>query len=69
VSANLAAELPPLIEYARSRKLRFPPDALRAVDLDGNQINTTHDALETSIDQFKTVITPGGHDGPLNCSF
>ena len=39
VSDHLATELPALIEFARSGKLRFPAEALRVVDLDARQIN------------------------------
>jgi 2-desacetyl-2-hydroxyethyl bacteriochlorophyllide A dehydrogenase len=56
VSDHLAAELPPLIELARSGKLRFPPDAFRFVDLDAEQINASLDAFQDSIDHIRTVI-------------
>jgi D-arabinose 1-dehydrogenase-like Zn-dependent alcohol dehydrogenase len=56
VSDHLAAELPTLIEFARSGKLRFPSDALRFVDLDGEQINASLDKLQNSIDHIRTVI-------------
>jgi D-arabinose 1-dehydrogenase-like Zn-dependent alcohol dehydrogenase len=56
VSDHLAAELPTLIEFARSGKLRFPPDALRFVDLDAEQINASLDALRNSIDHVRTII-------------
>jgi D-arabinose 1-dehydrogenase-like Zn-dependent alcohol dehydrogenase len=56
VSDHLAAELPALIEFARSGKLRFPPETLRVVDLDSAQINATLDALQDSIDHVRTVI-------------
>ena len=46
MSDHLAAELPTLIELARSGKLRFPPDALRFVDLDAEQINAALDAFQ-----------------------
>jgi len=39
VSDHLAIELPTLIEFARSGKLRFPRQTLRVVDLDAAQIN------------------------------
>src|SRR5919197_4516801 len=38
VSDHLASDLPALIEFARSGKLRFPPDAFRVVDLNAEQI-------------------------------
>jgi 2-desacetyl-2-hydroxyethyl bacteriochlorophyllide A dehydrogenase len=56
VSDHLAAELPTLIELARSGKLRFPPEALRFVDLDAEQINASLDGLQNSIDHIRTVI-------------
>jgi propanol-preferring alcohol dehydrogenase len=56
VSDHLAAELPKLIEFARSGKLRFPPDTLRFVDLDAEQINGSLDAFQNSIDHIRTVI-------------
>src|SRR5437016_6344019 len=56
VSDHLAAELPTLIEFARTGKLRFPPDALRFVDLDAEQINASLDAFQNSIDHIRTVI-------------
>ena len=56
VSDHLAAELPGLIEFARSGKLRFPSDALRFVDLDAEQINASLDGLQNSINHIRTVI-------------
>jgi D-arabinose 1-dehydrogenase-like Zn-dependent alcohol dehydrogenase len=56
VSDHLAAELPTLIEFARSGKLRFPSDALRFVDLDAEQINASLGAFRNSIDHVRTVI-------------
>jgi D-arabinose 1-dehydrogenase-like Zn-dependent alcohol dehydrogenase len=56
VSDHLAAELPTLIEFARSGKLHFPRDALRFVDLDAEQINASLDAFQNSIDHVRTVI-------------
>ncbi len=56
VSDHLAAELPTLIEFARSGKLRFPPGALRFVELDAEQINASLDAFQNSIDHVRTVI-------------
>ena len=56
VSDHLAAELPGLIELARSGKLRFPLEALRFVDLDAEQINASLDGLQNSINHIRTVI-------------
>src|SRR6266850_85597 len=56
VSDHLAAELPLLMEFARSGKLRFPRETLRFVDLDVGQINAALDAMESSTDHIRTVI-------------
>jgi D-arabinose 1-dehydrogenase-like Zn-dependent alcohol dehydrogenase len=56
VSDHLATELPALIEFARSGKLRFPPETLRVVDLAASQINAALDALQDSIDHVRTVV-------------
>ena len=56
VSDHLATELPALIEFARSGKLRFPPETLRVVDLNASQINAALGALQNSIDHVRTVI-------------
>jgi D-arabinose 1-dehydrogenase-like Zn-dependent alcohol dehydrogenase len=56
VSDHLAAELPRLIELARGGKLCFPPDALRFVDLDAEEINASLHAFQNSIDHIRTVI-------------
>jgi D-arabinose 1-dehydrogenase-like Zn-dependent alcohol dehydrogenase len=58
VSDHLATELPTLIEFVRSGKLRFPPGSLRVVDLEAGQINAALDALQDSIDHVRTVIVP-----------
>ena len=42
----------------QQRGLRFPPEALRVVDLDAAQINAALDALQDSIDHVGTVIVP-----------
>ena len=56
VSDHLVTELPALIEFARSGKLRFPPETLRFVDLDATQINAALDGVQNSIDHARTVI-------------
>jgi 2-desacetyl-2-hydroxyethyl bacteriochlorophyllide A dehydrogenase len=56
VSDHLAAELPTLIEFARSGKLRFPSETLCFVDLKAEQINASLDAFQDSIDHIRTVI-------------
>jgi len=58
VSDHLAAELPSLMEFVRSGKLRFPSGTLRFVDLDAGQVNAVLDALQTSTDYIRTVIVP-----------
>ena len=58
VSDHLATELPSLMEFARSGKLLFPPESLRFVDLDADQINAALNALQDSIDHVRTVIVP-----------
>ena len=57
VSDHLASELPTLLEYARSGKLRFPPKTLRVVDLDAAQVNAALDQFQHSINHVRTVIT------------
>jgi threonine dehydrogenase-like Zn-dependent dehydrogenase len=61
VSDHLASELPALIEFARSGKLRFPRETLRLVDLDAVQINAAMDALQGSINHVRTVIIPNSN--------
>ena len=58
VSDHLATEVPALLEFARSGKLRFPPETLCVVDLDAAQVNAALDALQDSIDHVRTVIVP-----------
>src|SRR2546430_2858189 len=58
VSDHLTTELPALIEFACSGKLRFSPETLRVVDLDDAQINAALDALQDSIDHVRTAIVP-----------
>jgi propanol-preferring alcohol dehydrogenase len=58
VSDHLATEIPAVIEFARSGKLRFPPETLRVVDLDAAQINAALDALQNSIDHVRTITVP-----------
>jgi propanol-preferring alcohol dehydrogenase len=58
VSDHLATEIPALIEFTRSGKLRFPPETLCVVDLDAIQINSALDAFQDSIDHVRTVIVP-----------
>jgi propanol-preferring alcohol dehydrogenase len=69
VSDHLASEFPSLMSYAQSGKLTFPESALRFVDLDAAQINSTVDALETSTDHVRTVIVPHSSQPKLKRSF
>ena len=59
VSDHLAAELPALMEFAKTGKLCFPPGTLHFVELDAGQINTALNAMENSTDHVRTVIVPG----------
>jgi propanol-preferring alcohol dehydrogenase len=59
VSDHLATELPSLMEFAQSGKLRFPQEALRFVGLDAARINAALDAVTNSTDHIRTVIIPG----------
>src|SRR5689334_1739044 len=56
VSDHLGSEIPALIEFARSGKLSFPKDAIRAVELDAKHVNKALDQLHHSIDHVRTVI-------------
>jgi propanol-preferring alcohol dehydrogenase len=58
VSDHLASEIPTVIEFARTGRLRFPTDALRVVHLDAAQVNAALDSLRDSIDHVRTVIVP-----------
>ncbi len=58
VSDHLASEIPSLMQFVRSGKLRFPPGTIHSVDLDAAQINATLDAVESSTDRIRTVIVP-----------
>lgn len=56
VSDHLATEIPTLLEFAQSGKLRFPPEAFRLVDLNAGQINAALDQLQSSIDHVRSII-------------
>jgi 2-desacetyl-2-hydroxyethyl bacteriochlorophyllide A dehydrogenase len=58
VSDHLAAELPFLMQLARTGKLRFPQGTLRSVDLDAGQINAALDDVAKFSDHIRTVIVP-----------
>jgi propanol-preferring alcohol dehydrogenase len=65
ISDHVATELPILMEFARSGKLRFQKGTLRSVDLDAAQINAALDAIAGSIDHIRTVIVPRTADRGL----
>ena len=56
VSDHLGSEIPTLIRFMQTGKLRFPSDVLRVVDLDAGPINVALDSLEHSTGQVRTVI-------------
>jgi propanol-preferring alcohol dehydrogenase len=58
VSDHVATEIPTLVEFVRSGKLCFPPEALRVVDLNAGEINAALNQLQDSIDHVRTVIVP-----------
>ncbi len=58
VSDHLASEIPLLLEYARSGKLKFPASVTRSIPLDAIQVNQTLDALESQTEIIRTVIQP-----------
>ena len=60
VSDHLASEIPTLLGFTQSGKLRFPDGALRFVDLDAVQVNSALDQLQHSIDHVRTVIRSDG---------
>ena len=57
VSDHLASEIPVLTEFARSGELRFPNDALRTIDLDAMEINAALDAVQSSTNHIRTIVT------------
>lgn len=61
VSDHLASEIPSLMQFARTRKLRFPAGTIHRVDLDAAKINATLDAVENSTDRIRSVIVPERH--------
>jgi len=56
VSDHLASEIPLLLNFALTGKLRFPAGAIRTIPLDAPAVNQTLDALESGTDQIRTVI-------------
>jgi len=58
VSDHLASEIPELLEYARTGKLKFDGVISRTVPLDARAINDTLDRLENFADDLRVVIEP-----------
>jgi D-arabinose 1-dehydrogenase-like Zn-dependent alcohol dehydrogenase len=58
VSDHLASEIPTLLEFARTRRLRIPDSVIRAIGLEAKLVNETLDGLEKETDYIRTVITP-----------
>jgi 2-desacetyl-2-hydroxyethyl bacteriochlorophyllide A dehydrogenase len=59
VSDHLAAELPALMQLARTGKLCFPQGTLCSVGLNAAEINAALEAVERSTGHIRTVIVPG----------
>jgi propanol-preferring alcohol dehydrogenase len=58
VSDHLAAEIPSLLEFARTRKLNLSSVVTRTVPLDARAINNVLDQLQQSCGDVRVVITP-----------
>ena len=58
VSDHLAAEIPSLLEFARTRKLNLSNVVTRTVSLDEKPINDVLDQLQHSCEDVRVVITP-----------
>lgn len=58
VSDHLAAELPTLLEFARTGRLDLSAAISRTIPLDATPINETLDRLEQFHDDLRVVITP-----------
>jgi D-arabinose 1-dehydrogenase-like Zn-dependent alcohol dehydrogenase len=58
VSDHLAAELPPLLEFARCGQFDLEHAVSRTIPLDAMAINETLDRLERYHDDLRVVITP-----------
>jgi len=58
VSDHLATEIPELLEFARSGRLKFDGVISRTVPLDARAINETLDRLEQFADDLRVVIEP-----------
>jgi propanol-preferring alcohol dehydrogenase len=56
VSDHLAAELPSLLEMARTGRLQFPAETIRTIPLQAAAVNATLDGLELGTGQIRTVI-------------
>ncbi len=58
VSDHLAAEIPLLLDLARTRKLDLSHGIVRTVPLEANAVNGVLDRLEKFSDDVRVVITP-----------
>jgi 2-desacetyl-2-hydroxyethyl bacteriochlorophyllide A dehydrogenase len=58
VSDHLAAEIPSLLEFARTQKLNLSNVVTRTVPLDEKAINNVLDQLQHSCEDVRVVITP-----------
>jgi len=58
VSDHLASEIPALLEFARTGKLKIPDSVIRVIDLEAELVNETLNGLENQTDIIRTVITP-----------
>jgi 2-desacetyl-2-hydroxyethyl bacteriochlorophyllide A dehydrogenase len=58
VSDHLTAEIPLLLEFARTRKLNLSNVVTRTVPLDEKPINNVLDQLQRSCEDVRVVITP-----------
>ncbi len=58
VSDHVAAEIPLLLEFARTRKLNLSNVVSRTVPLDEKAINNVLDQLQQSCEDVRVVITP-----------
>jgi 2-desacetyl-2-hydroxyethyl bacteriochlorophyllide A dehydrogenase len=58
VSDHLAAEIPSLLEFARTRKLNLSNVVTRTIPLDAKAINNVLDQLQHFCEDVRVVITP-----------
>jgi propanol-preferring alcohol dehydrogenase len=58
VSDHLAAEIPPLLELTRRKRLNLPHALIRTVPLEADAVNQVLDRLEKFQGEVRTVIVP-----------